>query len=145
VYIRNKCYMLGTILKPRSPMDDASEASPAELLSLLFWKSHYPLSTGPKRLSLLKVITTNTLVTARWLDVNIVRICLEGGGSVRGRCGGSRYMEFLSVTLGARGSVVGWGTMLQAGRSRDRIPMRWIYSIYLILPAALWPWVRLSL
>jgi hypothetical protein len=25
-----------------------------------------------------------------------------------------------------RGSVVGWGTMLQAGRSRDRIPMRWI-------------------
>jgi hypothetical protein len=33
---------------------------------------------------------------------------------------------------GARGSVVGWGTMLQAGRSRDRIPMRWIFSIYLI-------------
>jgi hypothetical protein len=24
----------------------------------------------------------------------------------------------------ARGSVVGWGTMLQAGRSRDRIPIR---------------------
>jgi hypothetical protein len=28
---------------------------------------------------------------------------------------------------GARGSVVGWGTILQAGMSRDRIPMRWIY------------------
>jgi hypothetical protein len=27
----------------------------------------------------------------------------------------------------ARGSVVGWGTMLQAGRSRVRIPMRWIF------------------
>jgi hypothetical protein len=37
---------------------------------------------------------------------------------------------------GARGSVVGWGTMLQDGRSRDRIPMGWIFSIYLILPAA---------
>jgi hypothetical protein len=27
----------------------------------------------------------------------------------------------------ARGSVVGWGTMLQAGRSRVRVPMRWIF------------------
>jgi hypothetical protein len=32
-----------------------------------------------------------------------------------------RYLTNMSVT---RGSVVGWGTMLQAGRSRDRIPMR---------------------
>jgi hypothetical protein len=28
---------------------------------------------------------------------------------------------------GSRGSIVGWGTMLQAGRSRDRVPMRWIF------------------
>jgi hypothetical protein len=33
--------------------------------------------------------------------------------------------------LGARGRVVGWGTMLQAGSSRDRVPMRWSLSIYL--------------
>jgi hypothetical protein len=29
--------------------------------------------------------------------------------------------------MGARGSVVGWGTVLQAGRSRVRVPMRWIF------------------
>jgi hypothetical protein len=43
------------------------------------------------------------------------------------------------------GSVVGWGTMLQAGRSRDRVPIRRIFSISLILPAPLWPWGGLSL
>jgi hypothetical protein len=32
-----------------------------------------------------------------------------------------------SFLQGARGSVVGWGTMLQAGRSRFRVPVRWIF------------------
>jgi hypothetical protein len=34
------------------------------------------------------------------------------------------------IFAGARGSVVSWGTMLQAGRSRVRVPMRWNFSSF---------------
>jgi hypothetical protein len=52
---------------------------------------------------------------------------------------------FSSLRHLARGSIVGWGTMLQAGRSPIRVPDEVDFSIYLILPATLWPWGRLSL
>jgi hypothetical protein len=37
------------------------------------------------------------------------------------------FSTALKKERGARGSVVGWGTMLQARRSRVRVPMRWIF------------------
>jgi hypothetical protein len=49
------------------------------------------------------------------------------------------------IRLGARGSVVGWYTMLHAGRSRVLFPMLLDFSFEVILPAALWRWGRLSL
>jgi hypothetical protein len=53
---------------------------------------------------------------------------------------------FAQIGKGACGSVVGWGTMLQAGRLRARFPMRSLdFLIDLNIPATPWLWVPLSL
>jgi hypothetical protein len=49
-------------------------------------------------------------------------------------------------TSGTRGGAFDWGTALQAGSSRVRFTMvSFDFFIVIILPAALWPWVWLSL
>jgi len=51
-----------------------------------------------------------------------------------------------TIILGLRGGAVGWGTALQAGRSRVRLPMRSLeFFIDIILPTAPWPCGRPSL
>jgi hypothetical protein len=44
------------------------------------------------------------------------------------KCWRLSFILFLTlICAGVRGSIVGWGTMLQTGRSRVQFPMRWIF------------------
>ena len=55
--------------------------------------------------------------------------------------GRSEFRKERGRFCGARVGAVGWGTALQAGRSRVRFPMVSLECfISIILPAALWPW-----
>ena len=61
-----------------------------------------------------------------------------------------KYIAYQNImhhdTSGAGGSTVDSGTALHAGRSRVRLPTVSLeFFSYIILPAAVWPWSRLSL
>jgi hypothetical protein len=57
----------------------------------------------------------------------------------------NKFLKNIELSLwGARGSVVGWGTMLQARRSQVRYLISLDFLIGLNLPAALWLWVNLA-
>ena len=52
---------------------------------------------------------------------------------------------FLPTSRWVGGCAVGWGTAIQAGRSRVRFPILSLeFFIDTVLPAALWPWGWLS-
>jgi len=60
----------------------------------------------------------------------------------------ARLFENVSILPGngVRCGTVGWGIVLQAGRSRFLLPLVSLeFFIYTVLPAALWPWGWLSL
>jgi hypothetical protein len=57
-----------------------------------------------------------------------------------------QFMANADASNGVCGGAVGWSTALQAGRSRVQFLMVSLeFFIYIILPAALWPWGWLRL
>jgi hypothetical protein len=86
----------------------------------------------------------HTTVSLVWSIFHIVFLLSRNSGQEWKD--GPHTFQIYSLRLGALGSIVGWGTTLQAGRSRVQFLMRSLdFSIDLILLATLWPWGEPSL
>jgi hypothetical protein len=97
-----------------------------------------------------RLIDTCNYELAQWVFHLLARMlrplakCCDPEAHNRDKYYSRTLLHFIWVrmcrNLRVRGSVVGWGTMLQAGRSRVRFPMRSLdISIDLIVPGALYP------
>jgi hypothetical protein len=97
------------------------------------------VSSGQIRLSWKPLRVTHCICRAGPLCLVVV----DGQTDVRERQKSTDVNLIIHVSIrfqGAHGSVVGWGTNLQSGRSRVLILMRSPnLPIYIILPVALWP------
>jgi hypothetical protein len=72
-------------------------------------------------------------ISVPWRVDLIMELILDGKPS---ECKSHQQNTVTDIAQGARGIVVGWGTMLQAGRSRVRFLMGSLsFSVELILPA----------
>jgi hypothetical protein len=74
-------------------------------------------------------LTTSPLIQPTYLKPPINFVVRRNTETVHNKFPKHPFQFFppTSSTSGARGSEVAWGTILQAGRSRNRVLMRWIF------------------
>jgi hypothetical protein len=101
-----------------------------------YCRTIYPSKKGGNKLELSRVIAQ---VAIRRLPTAAGRF--RSQITTRGICGGQNgtgagFLLVLRPPPRARSTVVGWGTVLQAGRSRVRVPMRLLFFFNLPNPSS---------